>query len=122
MGTHPSKVQGKWEHKKTQPKEKIKVNNQQKSSKNRMQRRPMAMKWQTTITKKTYDERTIIYHKSASDKGVVAMMCDRDEEPWQVQQLAKESLWLVHVIGLWTCNVDSKKQASKGLKKTIDDV
>jgi len=30
MGIHPSKVQGKWKHKKTQAKEKMKVNNQQK--------------------------------------------------------------------------------------------
>jgi hypothetical protein len=87
-----------------------------------MQRKPMATKWQSTITKKTYDERTIICHKSASDEGVVAMMCGRDEEPWQVQQFDKESLWLVHVVGLWTCTIDSKKQASKGLKKIVDDV
>jgi hypothetical protein len=33
MGIHPSKVQGKWEHKKSQPKEKTKANNQQKSGK-----------------------------------------------------------------------------------------
>jgi hypothetical protein len=53
MGTHPSKVQGKWEHKKTQPKKKkTKVNNQQKSSKDLMQRKPMATKWQSTIIKK----------------------------------------------------------------------
>jgi len=33
MEIHPSKVQGKWEHKKTQPKEKMKVNNQPKKIK-----------------------------------------------------------------------------------------
>jgi len=33
MGTHPSKVQGKREHQSTQPKEKTKTNNQQKSDK-----------------------------------------------------------------------------------------
>jgi len=38
----------------------------------------------------------------------------------QVQQFAKESLWLAHVVGLWTCVVNSKKQASRGLK-IIDD-
>jgi hypothetical protein len=31
MGTHPSKVQGKWEHKYTQPKGKTKANNQRKN-------------------------------------------------------------------------------------------
>jgi hypothetical protein len=41
----------------------------------------MATKWQSTITKKTYDERAIICYKSASDKGAIAMMCGRDEEP-----------------------------------------
>jgi len=39
----------------------------------------------------------------------------------QMQQLAEESLWLAHVAGLWTCIIDSKKQASRGLNKTIDD-
>ncbi len=33
MGTHPSKVECKWEHKYTQPKEKTKTNNQQKLGK-----------------------------------------------------------------------------------------
>jgi hypothetical protein len=33
MGTHPSKVQGKREHKKTQPKEKTKTNNEPKKKK-----------------------------------------------------------------------------------------
>jgi hypothetical protein len=33
MGTHPSKVQGEKEHKKTQPKEKTKANNEQKKVK-----------------------------------------------------------------------------------------
>ncbi len=50
MGTHPSKVQDKWEHKKTQPKEKTKANNQQKLGENPMQKGLMAMKWQSTIT------------------------------------------------------------------------
>jgi hypothetical protein len=45
MGTHPSKVQGKREHNKTQPKAK----NQPKSGKDLL----MAMKLQSTITKKT---------------------------------------------------------------------
>jgi hypothetical protein len=39
----------------------------------------------------------------------------------QVQQLVEESLWLVHIARLWTHIVDSKKEASKGLK-TVDDV
>jgi hypothetical protein len=39
----------------------------------------------------------------------------------QMQQLVEKSIWLVHVVGLWTHDVYSKKQASRGLKKTIDD-
>jgi hypothetical protein len=38
MGTHPAKVQGKYEDKYTQPKDKTKANNQQKSSKDLMHR------------------------------------------------------------------------------------
>ncbi len=49
------------------------------------------------------------------------MMCGRDENPNQVQQLVEESLWLAHVVGLWTRVIDSKKQASRGLKKIVDD-
>jgi RNase P/RNase MRP subunit p29 len=48
------------------------------------------------------------------------MMCGRDENPNQVQQLAEESLWRAHVVGLWTRVIDSKKQALKGLKETVD--
>ncbi len=44
MGTHPSKVQSKWEHMQTQPKEKTKANNQQKPSEDPMQRGLMATK------------------------------------------------------------------------------
>jgi hypothetical protein len=39
----------------------------------------------------------------------------------QMQQLAKNAIWLAHVVGLWTRDVYNKKQASKGLKKTVDD-
>jgi hypothetical protein len=39
-----------------------------------------------------------------------------------MQQFVEELLWFAHVVGLWTCVVDNKKQASKGLKKTVDDV
>jgi hypothetical protein len=43
----------------------------------------MAMKWQSTITKKKIkDESFDIYHKSISDRGALAMMCEKDEEPW----------------------------------------
>jgi hypothetical protein len=45
MGTHWSKVQNKRNHKYTQPKEKTKTNNQQKSCKDLMQRGFIAMKW-----------------------------------------------------------------------------
>jgi hypothetical protein len=40
----------------------------------------------------------------------------------QVQQPVEELLWFANVTRLWTYVVDSKKQASKGLKKTIDDM
>ncbi len=36
---------------------------------------------QSTIIKKTFDERVVIYHKSAGDKGALVMICGRDEEP-----------------------------------------
>ncbi len=38
-----------------------------------------------------------------------------------MQQLVEESIWLAHAIGLWTHDVYSKKQTSKGLKKIVDD-
>ncbi len=39
----------------------------------------------------------------------------------QVQQPIEESLLLVHAIGIWTCAISNKQQASRGLKKIIDD-
>ncbi len=81
-GTHPSKVQGKWEHKYTRLEEKTKANSRQKSRKDPMQKWLMAIKEQSTITKKTFDKRVVICHKSASDKGALVMICGRDEEPW----------------------------------------
>jgi hypothetical protein len=44
-----------------------------------------------------------------------------NEEPEQVQEPAEESLWLVDVARLCTHIVDNKNQASKGLKKIVDD-
>ncbi len=44
----------------------------------------MAMKWQSTIIKKIWDERGVICHKSASDEGALTMMGGRDEEPWPI--------------------------------------
>ncbi len=38
----------------------------------------------------------------------------------QMQQLIEESLWLVHVVGLWTHKVDSEKQTLRGLM-IVDD-
>ncbi len=81
MGTHPSNVQDKQEYKKTQPKEKTKANNQQKLGKDPMQKGLMTTKWQSTITYKTLDEKVIICHKLASNRGALPMMCGRDEEP-----------------------------------------
>jgi hypothetical protein len=40
----------------------------------------------------------------------------------QVQQPIKKSLWLVHVVELWTHIVNSEKQALRGLKNIIDGV
>jgi hypothetical protein len=82
MGTHPSKIQGKWNHKLTQPKEKTKANNQQKSGENLMQRILMATKWKSTITKKNLWQKNCHLPKSTNDEGALAMMCGRDEEPW----------------------------------------
>ncbi len=42
-------------------------------------------------------------------------------DPDQVQQLAEKSLWLVHTMGLWTHEVNSKKQTLRGLKKITND-
>jgi hypothetical protein len=59
---NPSKVQGKWKYKKTQPKEKTKANNQQnkiKSDKDPMQRGLTTTKWQSMITKKTFSVRGV---------------------------------------------------------------
>jgi len=39
----------------------------------------------------------------------------------QVQQPIEESLQLVHAIRIWTCAISNKQQASRGLKKIIDD-
>jgi hypothetical protein len=47
-----------------------------------MQKQLMAMKWQSTITKKISNERIVICHKLASNGGALAMMCGRYEGPW----------------------------------------
>jgi selenophosphate synthetase-related protein len=46
-----------------------------------MQIGPKAMKWQSTITKKTKNKKAIICHKSANDGGALIMMCGRNEKP-----------------------------------------
>ncbi len=38
-----------------------------------------------------------------------------------MQEHVEESLWFVNIAKLWTHVVDSKKQASKGLEKIVDD-
>jgi hypothetical protein len=40
--------------------------------------------------------------------------------PNQLQKLIEKSLGLMHIAGLWTHVVDNKKQAWRGLKKTVD--
>jgi hypothetical protein len=42
--------------------------------------------------------------------------------PDQMQQPIEELLLLVHTARLWTCIIDNKKQALRGLKKTVDNV
>jgi hypothetical protein len=42
--------------------------------------------------------------------------------PDQMQQPVEKSLWLVHIVGLWTHIIDSEKQESKGLMKIANDV
>jgi hypothetical protein len=61
--------------------EKTKANNQPKSGKDPTQRGLMAIKNQSTITKKSFDKKVVIYHKSTSDEGALVMICGRDEEP-----------------------------------------
>jgi hypothetical protein len=39
------------------------------------------MKCQSTITKKILNEKVVMCHKLASNRGALAMMCGRDEEP-----------------------------------------
>jgi len=34
------------------------------------------------MMKTTWDKKVVFYHKSASDGGALAMMCEKDEEPW----------------------------------------
>jgi len=60
----------------------MRTKNQQKKRK----RKPFANKIQNyemniNNNKKNLNEKTVVYHKSASDRGVLAMMCGRDEEP-----------------------------------------
>jgi hypothetical protein len=62
---------------------KTKANNEQNFCKNPTQRGLMAMKQQSTITKKISNERVVIYHKSTNDGGALTMMCGRDEKPRQ---------------------------------------
>jgi hypothetical protein len=60
-----------------------------------MQRGPMAMKWKSTITKKTQDEKIVICHKSVSDRGALAMICGRYEEP-QPSVIARWKIVMVY--------------------------
>jgi hypothetical protein len=46
-----------------------------------MQIGPMATKWQSMITKKTWDEKIVVCHKLSSDRCALTMMCGRDKEP-----------------------------------------
>jgi len=39
----------------------------------------------------------------------------------QVEQLVEKSIWLMHIVRLWTHVVDSEKNTSRGLTKTIDN-
>jgi hypothetical protein len=46
-----------------------------------MQIGPMATKWQSMITNKTWDEKIVVWHKLASVRGALTMMCGREKEP-----------------------------------------
>jgi hypothetical protein len=46
---------------------------------------------------------------------------EKTRNPDQVQQPAKESLWLVHIAKLWTHVVNTKRWALRGLKKIAND-
>jgi hypothetical protein len=48
-------------------------------------------------------------------------MCGRDEEPRPNVTTHWKIIMACAHAGLWTRVVDSKKQASKGLKKIVDD-
>jgi hypothetical protein len=39
------------------------------------------------------------------------------KNPNQVQQHIEESLWLVHITGLWTCTIDNKKTSIERTKE-----
>jgi len=117
-GTHPSKVQGKWEHKYTQPQEKTKANNQQKSGKDPMQRGLVTIKKQSTITKKTLTKEFSSATNQLAMKVHYLWYVEEMRNLDQVQEPAKKLLSLAHIVRLWTHIDDSEKQASRGLKKT----
>ncbi len=68
-----------------------------------MQIGPVAMKWQSMITKKTEDEKVVVYHNSASDGGALAMTCGKDEEPWPSVTTRGRIDVLVHIRAMDTC-------------------
>ncbi len=78
------------------------------------------MKWQSRITKKTKEKKTLICHKLASDRSALAMMCGRDEEPWP----SASARWKI-AMACACCKainvVDSGRWVSRGLKKTTND-
>ncbi len=47
-----------------------------------MQIWPKATKWWSMITNKIWDEKDVVYHKLANDRGALAILCGRDKEPW----------------------------------------
>ncbi len=86
-----------------------------------MQRGLMTMKWQSMITKKTWDKRVVIFHKSTSDGGALAMVCGRDEEPRSSVTVCWKIVMTCACYKTWTHVVDNKKQASRELKTILDD-
>jgi hypothetical protein len=82
-----------------------------------MQIWPKATKWWSMITNKTWDEKVVVYHKSANDKGALAMMCGREEEPrpsaaarWKIAMACAHCKAMDTCRQLWEMNIKGIKE------------
>jgi hypothetical protein len=64
-----------------QPKDKTKINNQQKVRKKPYVNKTHGYKMTINDNKEDLNEKAIVCHKLASDGGALTMMCRRNEEP-----------------------------------------